>query len=262
MNNLIRKSQSSETMDLKINISPIKFSKTLLIIVSVLLFTHILYLITRFFYGYSYRDYFHFFYLDSEGNLPTLYATISLAIAGMLLLIVGYLKKKLGHGKYGYWLFIGAIFILISYDEASGMHENINEIFWDKLPDLPVYLGFGWVIPYFFLTVIIGLFSISFLKSIPKKTAFLFIIAGAVFVTGAMGMEFFGAYLWATAGGQDSLLYNFFATIEELLEMLGIVLFIYAILDYITIDFGDVVKVNFEKTNEVIEKQNFKKEIT
>jgi hypothetical protein len=236
-------------MELNFKISPKSFTRVLLFIVSTLLILHILYIVSRFFYGYSYRDYLKIFYLDDEGNIPTLYATISIAIASILLFIVGFIKKKLNQEKYGYWYFLGVLFMLLSYDEAASMHEHINDIFWDKYPDLPAYLGFGWVIPYFILLIIFGLFFFKFIKSLPRRTAILFIFAGAVFVTGAMGMEFIGAYLWATAGGQDSLLYNFFATLEELLEMLGIVLFIYAILDYIDKEYGDIININFESTS-------------
>lgn len=191
------------------------------------------------------QAFFHLFYLDEESNIPTFYSTVGIGVAAALLFIVAVLNKKIKNSNYKYWIFLGTLFTLLAYDETSSMHENINEIFWEKYPDLPVYLGFGWVIPYFIFLVIIGLFSIRFLKSIPKKTAVLFISSGLIYVTGAMGMEFIGAYLWATKGGQASLLYNFFATIEELLEMLGIVFFMYSILDYIQKEHGNVVTIRF-----------------
>lgn len=231
---------------IKINILPKKFISYFLSVIFILLVFHCLYLSTVFFYGYSYRHLFHLFYLDEESNIPTFYSTVGISVAAILLFVVAILHKNVNNSNYRYWIFLGVLFSLLAYDEASSMHENINEIFWERYPDLPVYLGFGWVIPYFIILVVIALFSIRFLKSIPLKTAVLFISSGLIYVTGAMGMEFIGAYLWATKGGQASLIYNFFATIEELLEMLGIAFFMYSILDYIQRAFGSVVNIQFK----------------
>lgn len=234
-------------MSIKINILPKKIIRYFLFTILFLLICHCIYLSTVFNFGYSYRHFFHIFYLDDESNIPTFYSTVAIAVAAVLLFVIAFLNKKTGNSSHRYWIFLGILFTLIAYDEASSLHEYINEIFWEKYPDLPAYLGFGWVIPYFILVAAIGIFSISFLKSLPRKSAGLFIISGSVFVLGAMGMEFIGAYLWATKGGQADLLYNFFATIEELLEMLGITLFIYALLDYIQNVFGSSVSINFKK---------------
>src|SRR5687768_9580440 len=49
---------------------------------------------------------------------------------------------------------------------------------------------------------------------------------------GALGMELVGGFLTDT-GGQATLAYLDATTTEESLEMLGVVIFIYALLDYI-----------------------------
>lgn len=234
-------------MNIKITILPKKIFSYFLITIFFLLIGHCLYLSTVFFYGYSYRHFFRIFYLDDESNIPTLYSTMSIIVVAVLLFVVAFLNKRTGKSPNSYWIFLGILFTLLAYDESSSLHENFNEIFWEKYPELPVYLGFGWVIPYFFILVVLGIFSINFLKGLPSKTAVLFIFSGVIYISGAMGMEFIGAYLWATQGGQADLLYNFFATLEELLEMLGIALFIYAILDYIKNVFGSSVDITFKK---------------
>ena len=60
----------------------------------------------------------------------------------------------------------------------------------------------------------------------------LFICAGVIFITGAVGIEIISAQE-ADLHGTESVLYSVLYTIEELCEMLGIVIFCYALLRYI-----------------------------
>ncbi len=60
---------------------------------------------------------------------------------------------------------------------------------------------------------------------------YLFLIAGATYLGGVLGMELVGSSYIFNYG--PSLSYGIVATIEEVLEMLGIIVFIYALLDYL-----------------------------
>jgi len=231
-------------MKIEITIAPYKIARIFLLIIIFLLTGHILYLCSLFLYGYSYRELLIIFYFDDEGNIPTLYSSIALALASLFLFVIGYLKKKLFQ-EYLYWLVLGSIFLLLSFDEAASMHEKLNKVFNSIFPQIPDFLSFSWVIPYFFITLFIGLFSLKFIKSLPASTALLFIVSGAIFVSGAIGMEIIGAFLWAKEIRQESILYNISVTLEELLEMLGIVIFNYALLDYFRNEYGDIVTLQF-----------------
>lgn len=72
----------------------------------------------------------------------------------------------------------------------------------------------------------------KFIFSLPFRTKALFILAGAIYVGGAIGMESIGGYIADTPGLHPAA-YAVAATIEELLEMLGVIIFIYALLSYI-----------------------------
>jgi len=67
---------------------------------------------------------------------------------------------------------------------------------------------------------------------LPRQTMILFICAGVIFITGAVGIEIISAQE-ADLHGTESVLYSVLYTIEELCEMLGIVIFCYALLRYI-----------------------------
>jgi hypothetical protein len=51
-------------------------------------------------------------------------------------------------------------------------------------------------------------------------------------VGGALGMEMVCGY-YADAVGQRNLIYGLLASVEEILEMVGVIVFIYALLSYI-----------------------------
>ncbi len=64
----------------------------------------------------------------------------------------------------------------------------------------------------------------------------LFVVSGVTFVSGALGVEMFGAR-HAEVYGKGTLFFAFISTCEEFLEMLGIVIFIYTLLTYIVSQF-------------------------
>jgi hypothetical protein len=59
----------------------------------------------------------------------------------------------------------------------------------------------------------------------------MFVAAAALYIGGALGMEMVGGYIASTTG--KNLSYVIGLTIEESLEMLGIVVFIHALMSYI-----------------------------
>lgn len=85
---------------------------------------------------------------------------------------------------------------------------------------------------------------------------FLFITSGATYISGAAGFEMISAYR-AYSHGVNDLIYSLITTCEEFLEILGIVIFIYSLLLYISERFGKftitagenvlVDQVDFEK---------------
>ncbi|MGY8769769.1 MAG: hypothetical protein ACKVH8_15225 [Pirellulales bacterium] len=67
----------------------------------------------------------------------------------------------------------------------------------------------------------------------------LFLFAGGVFVSGAIGIEVLSATI-ADANGENNLAYACVVTLEEACEMFGVVIFIYALCDYIERDIGSL----------------------
>ncbi|MBC7812252.1 MAG: hypothetical protein H7175_13940 [Burkholderiales bacterium] len=71
-----------------------------------------------------------------------------------------------------------------------------------------------------------------FLLRLPARTRWLFILGGALFVAGAMGMELVDSY-FAQRYGHDNAFSQLSGILEESLEMFGVIIFAYGVLDYL-----------------------------
>jgi hypothetical protein len=166
--------------------------------------------------------------LSYEHNLPTWYAVIlHAACAGLLVLHGLSLRSRpfaRGAGPTR-WLVLGCLFAFISMDELVQIHEAASDWF-----DTGGVLYFGWVIPAGALVAALGLWYLPFLQALPARTRRRFIVAGATFVSGALLMELPLGY-WTERAGVDNLMYAGIDWIEETLELVGVSLFLLALLD-------------------------------
>ena len=68
---------------------------------------------------------------------------------------------------------------------------------------------------------------------LPSPIRRLFILAGLIYLSGAIGMETVAGHFVVPVWGDQGMKYVFCAAIEEFLEMIGIVVFMYALLTYL-----------------------------
>jgi len=124
----------------------------------------------------------------------------------------------------------------LSIDEISSLHERLIKPVRENLGTSGLLFS-AWVIPYGLALILFVAGYLKFLLQLPKKIMYLFCISGAVFVAGAIGLELFEGHHYERHGSID-LTFAVFYTVEEFLEMFGIVLFIYTLLAYIETEFG------------------------
>jgi hypothetical protein len=160
------------------------------------------------------------FDLDLEQNLPTGYSTAVLALASLLLLLLAGRKRLEGDRWTRHWLALALGFGLLSLDEVAGLHETLNTA-----------LPFSWAIPGGIAAALVALLYLGFLRALPPRTRWGFVAAGALFLGGAVGVEF-GTEWYAQADLMDTLAYNLWTAVEEGLEMTGVVLFIHTLMGY------------------------------
>lgn len=159
------------------------------------------------------------FSLSYEANLPTWYATVLLFSASALLFDIG--SRADGPRR---WRVLGGIFAYMSLDEAIEIHEHLG---WLVHGEGVFY--YGWVIPASLITALIGLYFLPFLRALPELTRRRFVLAGLVYVGGALAMEAPLGY-WAERNGSDNLGYGLIDLVEESLELVGLNLFVLALL--------------------------------
>jgi hypothetical protein len=94
---------------------------------------------------------------------------------------------------------------------------------------------FAWVIPYSLLVLLVGVAYLRFVFRLPPFVRDRVLLAGFVFVAGALGLEIVESYYYSQSGVKD-LNFAILTTLEESMEMFGILLFIYALLHYIAYD--------------------------
>ena len=182
------------------------------------------------------------FDLDAEANVPTFFSVLQLATAALLLNMIGRQARLRSDPFARLWLGLGAIFLFLAMDELAQIHELLR-----PAANSPMHasgmLYYGWVIPYGVLTATVGAIYIRFLLHLPVRTRWLMVLSGLIYVGGAAGLEIYGGYLEAHLGpeaAQNSLAYLVEVFFEEGMEMFGIALFIYTLLDHIRSTAGRV----------------------
>jgi hypothetical protein len=192
-----------------------------------------------FFRGSRFEKYFSaIFSLNSEGNVPTLYSALALLFSSLLLGVIAY-AKNLDSCRYKkHWKILSFIFLYLSLDEAGQFHEKFIYPM-RSLLNASGFLYFTWIVPFGFLVAIFLLSYSKFVFHLPVATRKLFVAACALYVGGAIGMEIPAGYVLSTTG-METVPYLILATVEEFLEMLGIVVFIHALISYIKTYLGGV----------------------
>ncbi len=156
-----------------------------------------------------------FFSLSYEQNLPTWYASSLLLSCAGLLVAIGNDARERDRRFALAWLVLGAGFAAMSLDEASELHEDLYGIV-----DGGDLIYFDWVIPAGLAVVAIAAAFVPFLRALPAPRRRDVLVAGALYLGGALFMEL--PLGWWTAGyGADSAGYALIDWIEETLELVG-----------------------------------------
>lgn len=170
------------------------------------------------------------FNVNAEANLPSWYSSIALLVCSGLLALIARAKQQTSDRFTQSWRLLSAIFLVLSVDELASIHELLTLPLQGTL-DTKGLLFYAWILPYGALSGLLGLGYLKFLAHLPTATRHLFILAAILYIGGAIGIEMIGGQ-HASLYGEKNLEYAIITALEELLEMLGIVVFIYGLLSY------------------------------
>ena len=184
-------------------------------------------------YVYHYRaDWTRLFNLDREFNLSSWYSCLTLLFCALLLKIIADKKKYEADVFARKWKILSTIFVLLAIDELLSIHEILIIPDLAKILNLPGFLRQIWVIPGAIIVIIFLKKYYKFTINLPKRTRFHFISAAFMYIGGALIMEMIGG-AYSENNGQQNLIYALMTNVEEVLEMTGIIIFIYGLLYYL-----------------------------
>ncbi|WP_299040072.1 hypothetical protein [uncultured Pseudokineococcus sp.] len=167
--------------------------------------------------------------VDAETTIPAWFSVSLLLLCALLLVDVARTTRLEGSRWRWHWAALAVVFAYMSMDEGSRLHETGSSVL--EAAGIDTGLRFGWVALAIPVMLVFLVLMIPFLLALPRRTALRFVLAGTVFVGGAVGMEFAGGWAWDTAGEQSAL-YAGISSVEELLEMVGAILFAWAVADH------------------------------
>ncbi|MEO1669511.1 MAG: hypothetical protein AAFR77_01810 [Cyanobacteria bacterium J06631_2] len=184
-------------------------------------------------YVFDYKDdWMKLFNLDRELNFPTWYSGLMLVSCSFLLRIIAIGKKQQNDRYTKDWQLLSLIFLLLAIDEIASLHEIfiIPEV--SEALNLPWFLHSAWVIPGIIFVAWFARRYSKFVRHLPTVSRYRFITAACIYIGGALILEMVGSH-FAESLGQLHIVYALITTAEECCEMVGIVVFINALFNYL-----------------------------
>jgi len=171
-----------------------------------------------------------------ERNIPTAFSSFNLLLSSVLLFVIYWHSKCRSQSIGSYWLCLSVIMFLLSLDEIAGFHERIGKLqnFTGVL--IPMIETHSWVLYGAIFVLTVFLFFCRFLLELDRQTAALFVLSGAVFVSGALGFETLGAWMLHNeiVVSKSEIIFLIRRVFEEGFEMYGIAIFNCVLIAYIT----------------------------
>lgn len=186
-------------------------------------------------------------YLGAEMSIPNWFSTILLLGCAAALLAIGAVRRDRDSRR---WIALGVVFVALSIDEAAALHDLVSPFFAWVFMWLAAAVGgpftslarksnYAWEVPAVFFVLGVGAAYIPFLRRLPAATRNLFVLAGLIYVGGAVGVDFLEGW-YSGVYGPRTPTFVVLVACEETLEMAGASVFLYALLQYAEFTFGEL----------------------
>ena len=186
------------------------------------------------------------FNLATDVSIPAWYSSVTLLLCSSLLGIIYFAKRRNAEQFAFHWAVLSLIFLYLSIDEAAQIHEIIGvTLSQEVIGNTHGFIHYTWVVIGIPFVLIVAACYLKFLFHLPRKTMRLFVLAGVTYVGGALITDMINGRQ-ADIRGPGNLPYQMTTVAEEFLEMSGIVIFIYALLTYLSSEVRSV-RINFEQ---------------
>ncbi len=178
----------------------------------------------------SLRELVNRFNLDSENSVPAWFSSINLILCAQALFAIFFIERRRGERRY--WLGMSLVFVLLSMDEAASFHEALM-VPLRRILNVDGIFFFAWVIPGSAAVLVFVAALWGFLSRLPRKTAWAFVRAGAIFCLGAIGIEMLGSLRYSENAYEADFGFGLLVLVEESLELAGEILFLRELLAYL-----------------------------
>jgi hypothetical protein len=171
------------------------------------------------------------FSLSLEPNFLNYYSSLAFVASAAGLVLV-YLHERASGGRDARaWAWLAVLLGLLGADEYVMLHEMANRTIHEAFHTTGIFT-FAWVIPATIFAVLVFVFFLGFLRRLDRRTSRFFVLGGALVVIGAAGLEM-AAGLITERWGFYSVAHIAEQFVEEGIEMLGGLVFLYGVLDHL-----------------------------
>ncbi|WP_137681751.1 hypothetical protein [Aurantiacibacter suaedae] len=175
----------------------------------------------------------HRFSLVRDLSIPSWASSIVMLTCAIALSLTAWSESRTGSPFARGWWIISFAFFALSLDEIVMVHELSGIILQRAAPGVEELGGifhYSWVLIAIPVVAFFAAIMFRWFLVLGRRTQMQFLLSGAIFLSGAIGLEMAGAALDA-ATSENGMTYFMLTSIEESLELLGISLFLLAILE-------------------------------
>lgn len=230
-----------------IKVNPIKIALSLLSISFVVMLLSLFGQRFRFFGGYSlsgpvqeyFLDTFIFeFFINNEGNIATFWNTLLLILTSGLAFILASAKFSQKDRYRFEWLMLGAVFLYLSMDESSVIHEKFSSLL-KNMPDINGWAHYKWLYAGAPAVLLLTFLFLRFYLHLDLRNKILFPLSMALYLFGAFGGELLSGH-YSQEFGTKNVPYTLMTHGEELGEQIGIILMIFTLLTYLLAHYSKI----------------------
>ena len=168
--------------------------------------------------------------LDEENNVPTWFASMLLALVAFGFAFVGLMKYQERDRHYRQWFAIALIPLFLSLDDMAQLHEALSSPLSDEY-GFGGLLRWAWIVVAIPVVVVLTVLFVPFLRRLPGRTMALLLLGAGVTFSGGVILEMFEGWR-VDSNGQGGLLLFSMVTVQEMMEMIGSIIALYAVIDY------------------------------
>jgi hypothetical protein len=211
-----------------IRLEPARLVRALAAIAVLLSLAHVVLLVVRTSTGHdTIYGLVRLFDLDREQSIPSFFSGCLFLLNALLFFLIA--RSAPRSASSAIWPVLPALFLFLAYDELFGIHEGLTKPLRAALHTSGL-LFYAWVVVYVPAVVLLVFAFLPVWRRLDRPVRAWLGLAAGTFLLGAVGIEMVGGAYRETVANNRDLTYGLLVTIEESLEMAGLIMLTHALL--------------------------------